>query len=68
MKKTLLLVSLFTLSISLSVFAVVGDSETASNCHFTGNSSDYCYASDGQHNLKVLKCVPGTTDCAYDKP
>lgn len=39
---------------------------TANNCTYTGNSSDYCYASDGSHNLRVLRCVPGSTSCYYD--
>lgn len=38
----------------------------AKNCQYTGNSSDYCYASDGSNNLKVLRCKPGTTSCYYD--
>lgn len=38
---------------------------TATNCTYTGNSSDYCNASDGTHNLKVLNCRPGTTSCYY---
>jgi hypothetical protein len=40
----------------------------AANCTFTGNSSDYCNASDGTHNLKVINCRPGETDCGYNPP
>lgn len=39
---------------------------TATNCAYTGNSSDYCNASDGTHNLKVINCRPGSTSCYYD--
>ncbi len=62
MKKVFLLSVITILAFSLKIFA---GSETANNCRFTGNSSDYCYASNGTNNLKVLKCVPGTTDCNY---
>lgn len=52
-------------AVSMGVYA---QSETATNCYYTGNSSDYCYASDGTHNLKVINCTPGSTECYYDKP
>jgi hypothetical protein len=42
-----------------------GDADPAANCKYTGNSSDYCYASNGQNNLKVLKCRPGSGTCNY---
>lgn len=37
----------------------------ADNCTYTGNSADYCYASNGQNNLKVINCAPGSTSCYY---
>ena len=37
----------------------------AANCHYTGNSSDECYASDGTRNLIVTNCRPGSTTCGY---
>jgi hypothetical protein len=40
----------------------------AANCAYTGNSSDYCNASDGTHNLKVTNCRPGETSCGYNPP
>ena len=39
--------------------------DTASNCSFTGNSSDYCYTSNGSQNLRVINCRPGSTSCYY---
>jgi hypothetical protein len=63
MKKTLLFVLLIVAS-SAAVHAQV--EHEATNCTFTGNSSDYCNASDGTNNLKVINCTPGTTDCFYD--
>lgn len=41
------------------------DPGTATNCSYTGNSADYCYASDGSNNLKVINCRPGSTSCYY---
>ena len=38
----------------------------ATNCTYTGNSSDYCNASDGTNNVKVINCAPGSTDCYYN--
>lgn len=49
------------------VFALAEDPEAA-NCAYTGNSSDYCNASDGTHNLKVQNCAPGSTSCSYTPP
>lgn len=40
----------------------------AANCSFTSNSGDYCYTSDGSHNIKVLQCAPGSSSCSYDPP
>ncbi len=67
MKKVLLLISLFVVSISLGSFTS-DPREVAANCKHTGNPHDYCYASDGTHNLKVVKCRPGDGDCFYDEP
>lgn len=48
----------------LGVNKVVADE--ASGCEFTDNLADYCYASDGVHNIKVLKCKPGNSSvCSY---
>lgn len=41
---------------------------TATNCYYTGNSSDICYASDGTNNWRVYNCKPGTTWCVYSPP
>lgn len=38
----------------------------ATNCKYTGVQSDYCYASSGDQNVKVLRCSPGDTECFYD--
>ncbi|MDB9755416.1 hypothetical protein OAB20_03905 [Winogradskyella sp.] len=38
---------------------------TATNCTFTGNSADYCNASNGQQNLRIINCKPGSTSCYY---
>tara|TARA_R100000935_G_scaffold45914_1_gene69103 strand:- start:9176 stop:9385 length:210 start_codon:yes stop_codon:yes gene_type:complete len=37
----------------------------ADNCAYTANSADYCYASNGTNNLKVINCSPGSTSCYY---
>lgn len=37
----------------------------ATNCTYTGNPSDYCNASNGTNNLKVINCRPGETSCQY---
>jgi hypothetical protein len=53
--------------VSALLSADTSDSDgTATNCTYTGNSSDYCNASDGTHNLKVTNCRPGSTSCGYD--
>lgn len=39
--------------------------QPAPNCTYTGNPSDYCYASDGTNNLRVTNCRPGSTACYY---
>ncbi len=69
MKK--ILMTVFTvLAFSAAFYAKATETEPvdATNCTYTGNSSDYCNASDGTHNLKVQNCKPGSTDCAYDPP
>jgi hypothetical protein len=67
MKKIFLiaLTAIFTCIGSIRLNAGVSSMEEATNCQYTGNYSDYCYASDGTHNLKVLRCRPGTTSCSY---
>jgi hypothetical protein len=47
------------------IFAQIKHEGTATNCAFTGNSSDYCNASNGQQNLRVINCKPGETSCYY---
>jgi hypothetical protein len=63
--KKICLAALAVVTISAVVYANVGASEEATNCTYTGNSSDYCNASDGTRNLKVQNCKPGSTDCSY---
>jgi len=53
-----------SLLIQKSVYADV----QAPNCTYTGEDTDYCYTSDGTHNIKVLDCAPGSTDCSYTPP
>ena len=72
MKKTFLFTAVAALGITLAnlVFAqesLIKDYE-ATNCTYTGNTSDYCYASTGSQNVKVLACRPGSTDCGYSLP
>lgn len=50
---------------SFNAFSLEQEHEAA-NCSFSGNGSDYCNASSGSQNVKVLECRPGTTDCNYD--
>lgn len=38
----------------------------ATNCAYTGNSSDECYASDGKNNYIVSNCKPGSTSCGFN--
>jgi len=38
----------------------------ATNCTYTGNSSDQCYASDGKNNYIVSNCRPGSTSCGFN--
>ena len=58
---------LFLVAIAVIGFAVIAhaSAEEATDCAYTGNSSDYCYASSNDHNYKVPYCQPGTTDCYY---
>lgn len=67
MKKITLiaLTAILTCVSSVCLYANVSATEDATNCTYTGNYSDYCNASDGTNNLKVLRCKPGSTDCAY---
>lgn len=39
--------------------------EKAANCSYTGSMNTYCNASDGTHNLKILRCAPGEGSCYY---
>jgi len=59
---------LFLVATAVLGFSVIAlaDVEVATNCTFTGNSGDQCYASDGTHNYRVLECKPGETDCGYN--
>ena len=69
--KTMLLASLCVAGAALYESASAQSStlgNTADNCNFTGNNSDFCNGSDGTHNLKILQCAPGATSCQYDPP
>lgn len=55
-------------SINPIIVTAKQEGEIANNCTFTGNSNDYCNASDGTSNLRVQNCKPGATDCGYDSP
>lgn len=72
MKKVLIGISVFcTMFLFSKLYSQVenevgeGQEYEATNCKHTGNSSDFCYASNGSSNVKVLECKPGTTDCNY---
>lgn len=67
MKKIISLSVIVILAISFSGVAVAGE-HTATNCHYTGFMTDYCYASTGTKNVKVLACRPGNTDCGFTLP
>lgn len=65
-KKTKVAIILIALSATSLIFAQITHEGTpATNCKYTGNSADYCYASNGQQNLKIINCKPGTTSCYY---
>lgn len=69
-QKKVLLSFLFVASLVSAAnfgFAIEKEYE-ATNCTYTGNSSDYCNASSGTQNVKVLNCRPGSTDCSYSLP
>lgn len=70
MKKFFLFSAVAALGVSLATAVFAGNTtpREAANCTFTDNMSDYCYASTGTQNVKVLKCRPGSTDCSYSLP
>ena len=63
--KRFYLVALTVIGLAATAYASVSSGESATNCRYTGNSSDYCYTSNGTNNLKVLNCKPGTSNCYY---
>jgi hypothetical protein len=66
MKKSIILstIVLFAITISTALFA--STQYEAANCEFTGISSDYCFASTGTKNVRVLECRPGTGECYFE--
>lgn len=38
------------------------------NCKETGNIQDLCLFSDGEQNIYLTKCKPGTSSCGYTYP
>ena len=39
----------------------------APRCQFTGDYGDYCMVGEVGRNVKVLRCIRGTTSCYYDE-
>lgn len=71
MKRTILnsilAIGLFTMGIFVFQTATANAAGVvpATNCTYTGNSADECYASDGTNNYIVFNCRPGTTSCGF---
>ncbi len=68
MKKFLVLSAIVLGLSALNVAIAKVTEHEATNCKHTGNSSDYCNASSGTQNVRVLECKPGATDCNYMLP
>lgn len=69
MKKGIIFTAVLAFGIAITNFASARAKDyEATNCTYTGNESDYCYASTGTVNVKVLGCRPGSTDCGYSLP
>jgi len=74
MKKNVFKTILFSILLGLcsffgNAYELFKVNDVANNCVHTGNPSDYCYASDGTHNIRILECKPGTRGvCNFDPP
>ena len=67
--KKILILSAFVLGLSALNVATANETEhEATNCKHTGNSDDYCNASSGTQNVKIMECKPGATGCYYELP
>ena len=69
--KGIIAMAIFTMGIFVFNSANATDEELvaivpATNCAYTGNSGDQCYASDGQNNYIVTNCRPGSTSCGFN--
>jgi hypothetical protein len=62
--------ALFVMGIFVFKTATANEIEVAiipaTNCAYTGSSSDECYASDGKNNYIVSNCRPGSTSCGFN--
>ena len=60
---------IFTFSALVGLCLVISsfsEEEQAANCQHTGIDTDFCYASDGNNNYKVMECKPGKGRCFYE--